>query len=94
MNCSQGPIPQVVPKNKSNKQLTETPLEAYVSSTLYEVEEERVGVPVKRRLYEVWRRRRDKPSGFFASHADLKVPGICILQSLFTGEDDTWKSWL
>ena len=52
-DCSQGPIPQVVPKNKSNKQLTETPLEAYVSSTLYEVEEERVGVPVKRRLYEV-----------------------------------------
>ncbi|KAF3537618.1 hypothetical protein F2Q69_00024861 [Brassica cretica] len=34
------------------------------------------------------------PLGFFASHADLKVPGICILQSLFTGEDDTWKSWL
>lgn len=52
-DCSQGPIPQVVPKNKSNKQLTETLLEAYVSSTLYEVEEERVGVPVKRRLYEV-----------------------------------------
>lgn len=51
-DCSQGPIPQVVPKNKSNKQLTETPLEAYVSSILYEVEEERVGVPVKRRLYE------------------------------------------
>lgn len=51
-DCSQGPIPQVVPKNKSNKQLTETPLEAYVSSTPYEVEEERVSVPVKRRLYE------------------------------------------
>ncbi|KAG2290044.1 hypothetical protein Bca52824_049648 [Brassica carinata] len=31
---------------------------------------------------------------FLASHADLKVPGICILQFLFTGEDDTWKSWL
>ncbi|CAH8354240.1 unnamed protein product [Eruca vesicaria subsp. sativa] len=63
-DCSEGPIPQVVPKNKLNTQLTETPLEAYVSSTLYEVEAERVGVPVKRGLYEVCRRRMDQPSGF------------------------------
>ncbi|CAH8316378.1 unnamed protein product [Eruca vesicaria subsp. sativa] len=52
-DCSECPIPQVVSKNKSNKLLTETPLEAYVSSTLYEVEEERVGVLVKCGLYEV-----------------------------------------
>ncbi|CAG7897535.1 unnamed protein product [Brassica rapa] len=51
--CSQGPIPQLNPKNKSNKQPTETLSEASVSSTLYAVEEERVGVPVKGGLYEV-----------------------------------------
>ncbi|CAF2151640.1 unnamed protein product, partial [Brassica napus] len=37
---------------------------------------------------KVWRRRRFQPSGFFASHVDFQVP---ILQSLFTGEDDTWS---
>ncbi|KAG2315031.1 hypothetical protein Bca52824_018153 [Brassica carinata] len=47
--CSQGPIPQVNHKTKSNKQSTE----ASVSSSLYAVEEERVGVPVKSGLYEV-----------------------------------------
>ncbi|ESQ33675.1 hypothetical protein EUTSA_v10006721mg [Eutrema salsugineum] len=48
--CSEGPIPQVNLKNKSNKPSIETPSEASVS---YEVEEERVGVPVKGGLYEV-----------------------------------------
>ncbi|KAJ0233122.1 Phospholipase SGR2 [Hirschfeldia incana] len=47
--CSQGPIPQVSSKNKSTKQS----IEASVSSSLYAVEEERVGVPVKGGLYEV-----------------------------------------
>ncbi|XP_010460975.1 PREDICTED: phospholipase SGR2 [Camelina sativa] len=51
--CSEGPRPQVNSKNKSVKQSTETPSEASVSSSLYEVEEERVGVPVKGGLYEV-----------------------------------------
>lgn len=51
--CSEGPIPQVNPKKKSNKPSAETSLEASVSSSLYEVEEERVGVPVKGGLYEV-----------------------------------------
>jgi len=52
-DCSQGSLPQVVPKNKLNKQLIDTHLETFVSSTLYEVEEERVGVPVKGGLNEV-----------------------------------------
>ncbi|CAH8302150.1 unnamed protein product [Eruca vesicaria subsp. sativa] len=52
-DCSPGSLAQVVPKNKSNKQLTETHLETFVSSTLYDVEEERVGVPVKGGLNEV-----------------------------------------
>ncbi|KAL0854612.1 hypothetical protein Bca101_059764 [Brassica carinata] len=47
--CSQVPIPQVNHKTKSNTQSTE----ASVSSSLYAVEEERVGVPVKGGLYEV-----------------------------------------
>ncbi|KAJ4881271.1 Phospholipase SGR2 [Raphanus sativus] len=47
--CSQGPIPQVSPKTIPNKQS----IEASVSSSLYAVEEERVGVPVKGGLYEV-----------------------------------------
>uniref|UniRef100_A0A1J3HS01 Phospholipase SGR2 n=1 Tax=Noccaea caerulescens TaxID=107243 RepID=A0A1J3HS01_NOCCA len=51
--CSEGPIPQVNPKKKSNKPSAETSSEASVSSSLYEVEEERVGVPVKGGLYEV-----------------------------------------
>ncbi|XP_010499700.1 PREDICTED: phospholipase SGR2-like isoform X2 [Camelina sativa] len=51
--CSEGPRPQVNSKKKSVKQSTETPSEASVSSSLYEVEEERVGVPVKGGLYEV-----------------------------------------
>ena len=42
--CSECPIPQVVPKNKSNKQLIEAHLETYVSSTLYNVEKERIKV--------------------------------------------------
>uniref|UniRef100_A0A0D3AAY9 Uncharacterized protein n=1 Tax=Brassica oleracea var. oleracea TaxID=109376 RepID=A0A0D3AAY9_BRAOL len=88
-DCSQGSLAQVVPKNKLNKQLIDTHLETFVSSTVYEVEEERVGVPVKGGLNEVWRSRRFEPYGFLASHVDLQ-----ILQSLFTGEDDTWKSWL
>ncbi|CDY46343.1 BnaC01g30270D [Brassica napus] len=94
-DCSQGSLPQVVPKNKLNKQLIDTHLETFVSSTLYEVEEERVGVPktdlnfVWTFFCHVWRRRRFQPYGFLASHVDLQ-----ILQSLFTGEDDTWKSWL
>ncbi|CAH8360023.1 unnamed protein product [Eruca vesicaria subsp. sativa] len=48
--CTQGPIPQVNAKTKLNKQLTEA---SSVSSSLYAVEEERVGVPVKGGLYEV-----------------------------------------
>lgn len=51
--CSEGPRPQVSSKKKSVKQSIETPSEASVSSSLYEVEEERVGVPVKGGLYEV-----------------------------------------
>lgn len=51
--CSIGPIPQVNSKKKSNKQSMETLQEASVSSSLYDVEEERVGVPVKGGLYEV-----------------------------------------
>ncbi|CAA7061232.1 unnamed protein product [Microthlaspi erraticum] len=51
--CSEGPIPQVNPKKKSNKPSAETSSEDSVSSSLYEVEEERVGVPVKGGLYEV-----------------------------------------
>ncbi|CAL9216981.1 unnamed protein product [Arabidopsis halleri] len=51
--CSEGPRPQVNSKKKSVKQSIETPSEASVSSSLYEVEEERVGVPVKGGLYEV-----------------------------------------
>ncbi|KAG7656080.1 Alpha/Beta hydrolase fold [Arabidopsis suecica] len=47
--CSEGPKLQVNSKKKS----IETPSEASVSSSLYEVEEERVGVPVKGGLYEV-----------------------------------------
>ncbi|CAN6886187.1 unnamed protein product [Brassica oleracea] len=43
-------IPQVVPKNNSNKQSMETPSEAFVA---YEVEEDRVGVPLLSGLYEV-----------------------------------------
>ncbi|CAN6924746.1 unnamed protein product [Brassica oleracea var. botrytis] len=94
-DCSQGSLAQVVPKNKLNKQLIDTHLETFVSSTVYEVEEERVGVPttdlnfVWTFLSQVWRSRRFEPYGFLASHVDLQ-----ILQSLFTGEDDTWKSWL
>lgn len=46
-----GSVPQVV-TNKQDKQSTETPSEAYMSSTLYEV-----GggswLPIKNRLYEV-----------------------------------------
>ncbi|KAJ4916987.1 Phospholipase SGR2 [Raphanus sativus] len=51
--CSVGPIPQVNSKNKSIKQSMDTLPEASVSSSLYDVEEERVGVPVKGGLYEV-----------------------------------------
>lgn len=51
--CSEGPIPQVNPKKKSIKPSVETPSEPSVPSSLYEVEEERVGVPVKGGLYEV-----------------------------------------
>lgn len=51
--CSVGPIPQVNSKNKSIKQSMESLPEASVSSSLYDVEEERVGVPVKGGLYEV-----------------------------------------
>ncbi|CAN8313834.1 unnamed protein product [Cochlearia groenlandica] len=51
--CSEGPIPQVNPKGKSSKPSIESTSEASVSSSLYEAEEERVGVPVKGGLYEV-----------------------------------------
>ncbi|CAH8331332.1 unnamed protein product [Eruca vesicaria subsp. sativa] len=51
--CSVGPIPQVNTRKKSTKQSMETLPEASVLSTLYDVEEERVGVPVKGGLYEV-----------------------------------------
>ncbi|KAL1204964.1 Phospholipase SGR2 [Cardamine amara subsp. amara] len=51
--CSEGPIPQVNTKKKSIKPSIETSDEPSVSSSLYEVEEERVGVPVKGGLYEV-----------------------------------------
>ncbi|CAH8254434.1 unnamed protein product [Arabidopsis lyrata] len=51
--CSEGPRPQLNSKKKSVKQSIETPSESSVSSSLYEVEEERVGVPVKGGLYEV-----------------------------------------
>lgn len=51
--CSQGPIPQLNGKKKSNKQSMEASSEASVSSSLYAVEEKRVGVPVKGGLYEV-----------------------------------------
>ncbi|KAL0876791.1 hypothetical protein Bca101_026496 [Brassica carinata] len=54
-----------VPKNNSNKKSIETPSEALMSSTLYEVEEEIVGVHVKSGLYEVGR-RRFQPSRSFA----------------------------
>ncbi|KAF3528418.1 hypothetical protein DY000_02041607 [Brassica cretica] len=112
--ASQGHQP---PEANGSHQLIDTHLETFVSSTLYEVEEERVGVPVKGGLNEAlfpiyWNgdnrpvlrvqkllqntwsfhiitRRRFQPYGFLASHVDLQ-----ILQSLFTGEDDTWKSWL
>ncbi|XP_044510209.1 phospholipase SGR2 isoform X3 [Mangifera indica] len=42
---------------------------------------------------KVWRRRRFQPSGLFAARVDLQgsTPG---LHALFTGEDDTWESWL
>ncbi|CAF1858112.1 unnamed protein product [Brassica napus] len=39
--------------NNSNKQSMETPSEAFVASTLYEVEEDRVGVPLLSEIYEV-----------------------------------------
>ncbi|KAG7593575.1 DDHD domain [Arabidopsis thaliana x Arabidopsis arenosa] len=51
--CSEGPRPKLNSKKKSVKQSIETPSESSVSSSLYEVEEERVGVPVKGGLYEV-----------------------------------------
>ncbi|KAL0730508.1 hypothetical protein Bca4012_026601 [Brassica carinata] len=54
-----------VPKNNSNKKSIETSSEALMSSTLYEVEEEIVGVHVKSGLYEVGR-RRFQPSRSFA----------------------------
>ncbi|KAJ0024284.1 hypothetical protein Pint_07570 [Pistacia integerrima] len=42
---------------------------------------------------KVWHRRRFQPSGLFAARVDLQgsTPG---LHALFTGEDDTWESWL
>ncbi|EOA39604.1 hypothetical protein CARUB_v10008231mg [Capsella rubella] len=143
--CSEGPRPQVNSKSKLVKQSIETPSEASVSSSLYEVEEERVGVPVKGGLYEVdlvrrhcfpvywngdnrrvlrghwfarkggldwlpmpetlseqlevayrnkvWRRRSFQPSGLFAARIDLQGSSLG-LHALFTGEDDTWESWL
>ncbi|CAN6918497.1 unnamed protein product [Brassica oleracea var. botrytis] len=51
--CSHRRIPQVVPKNNSNKQSMEASSEAFVASTLYEVEGDRVGVPLLSGLYEV-----------------------------------------
>ncbi|XP_075519759.1 phospholipase SGR2-like isoform X1 [Primulina tabacum] len=42
---------------------------------------------------QVWHRRTFQPSGLFAARVDLQgsTPG---LHALFTGEDDTWESWL
>ncbi|XP_013651923.1 uncharacterized protein LOC106356747 isoform X1 [Brassica napus] len=89
-------IPQVVPKNNSNKQSMETPSEAFVASTLYEVEEDRVGVPLLSGLYEfrldffstqVIRGRKFQPSRLLAGswEAWLKVdPSLLPTPTTFT----------
>ncbi|XP_019058038.1 PREDICTED: phospholipase SGR2-like isoform X2 [Tarenaya hassleriana] len=51
--CSEGPRIQVDSKQIINKQSTASTSKASASTGLYEVEEERVGVPVKGGLYEV-----------------------------------------
>ncbi|XP_062107910.1 phospholipase SGR2 isoform X2 [Humulus lupulus] len=51
--CSEGPIERPSSSNKLNKQVNILSLEGGPSTKLYEVEEERVGIPVKGGLYEV-----------------------------------------
>ncbi|XP_073291658.1 phospholipase SGR2-like isoform X1 [Primulina huaijiensis] len=42
---------------------------------------------------QVWHRRTFQPSGLFAARVDLQG-STTGLHALFTGEDDTWESWL
>ncbi|XP_030509544.2 phospholipase SGR2 isoform X2 [Cannabis sativa] len=51
--CSEGPIERPSSRNKLNKQVNISSSEGGPSTKLYEMEEERVGIPVKGGLYEV-----------------------------------------
>ncbi|XP_068313537.1 phospholipase SGR2-like isoform X4 [Pyrus communis] len=91
--CSEGPKEQPGSSKKVAQRQSSFSLERGRSVELNQVEEERVGVPVKGGLYEVWHRRTFQPSGLFAARVELQgsTPG---LHALFTGEDNTWEAWL
>ncbi|XP_048623337.1 uncharacterized protein LOC111198081 isoform X3 [Brassica napus] len=59
-------------KNNSNKQSIETPSEAFVSPSLYELEGERAGVPVTSRLFEAMHTCIVSPC------TGMEIIGVCL----------------